>query len=128
MSDSDQPLEWVEFAEVDLDTARLALRRKKISTYIVCFHAQQSIEKYLKAILILRQVKFPKIHDLRRLSDLLAENGILLGMSATQLDKVTKYSVMVRYPGDQPVIEEAKEAVETAKPVRKFSRKHLGLK
>ena len=120
MSDSNQPLEWVEYAEVDIDVAKLALRRKKASTYVVCFHAQQSAEKYLKARLIARQIKFPKIHDLRRLNDLLSANGIVLGISVTELDKVSAYAVMVRYPGDQPVFEEAQEAVETAKLVRKF--------
>ena len=48
MSDSDQPLEWVEFAEVDLDTARLALRRKKISTYIVAFMRNSQSKSILK--------------------------------------------------------------------------------
>jgi len=58
---------------------------------------------------------------------MLASNGIILGISSTVLDKASLYAVMVRYPGDQPTLEEAKEAVETAKLVRKFSRKQLGL-
>lgn len=127
MSDFEDPITWIGYAEDDLTAAKYGLRWKKISTYIVCFHAQQAIEKYLKALLVANHIAFPKIHDLKRLSTMLASNGIILGISPIVLDKASLYAVMVRYPGDQPTLEEAKEAVETAKLVRKFSRKHLGL-
>ncbi|MBY0525833.1 MAG: HEPN domain-containing protein [Gemmataceae bacterium] len=31
----------------------------------VCFHAQQCVEKYLKAILVYRSIPFPKSHNIR---------------------------------------------------------------
>ena len=43
--------EWVEKAEGNYATARRESRvRKKPNFDAVCFHAQQSAEKYLKAI------------------------------------------------------------------------------
>jgi hypothetical protein len=35
---------------------------------------------------------------------------------------------MTRYPGDEPTIEETKDAIEIAKSVRQFARAYMGLK
>jgi HEPN domain-containing protein len=44
--------EWVDKAEGDFDTARRELRVRHRPNYdAVCFHAQQTAEKYLKAFL-----------------------------------------------------------------------------
>jgi len=44
------------------------------------------------------------------------------------LDKLSAFAVEVRYPGIQPTPEEAREALQTARAVRKFVRKFLGAK
>jgi len=49
MSDVTDPLAWVARAEEDYSLARSALRRKRPLTSGACFHAQQCVEKYLKA-------------------------------------------------------------------------------
>ena len=42
-------LEWIEKAEDDWDVAQCLYRKRKRPSYdAVCYHAQQSIEKYLK--------------------------------------------------------------------------------
>lgn len=33
-------------------------------TSAICFHAQQAVEKFLKAFLVFHDVDFPKTHDL----------------------------------------------------------------
>ena len=50
--------------------ARSTLRRKRPSTSIACFHAQQCVEKYIKTILVSPSKSFPRIHDLLKLSTL----------------------------------------------------------
>ena len=35
-------------------------------TDIICFHAQQCVEKYLKSILVLHQIPVPKTHDIEK--------------------------------------------------------------
>jgi HEPN domain-containing protein len=40
-------------------------------TDTVCFHAQQCVEKYLKAFLVLEGIDFPKTHDIGKISALL---------------------------------------------------------
>lgn len=128
MSNGDQLDEWTQIAETDFLAARSHLRKPERYRYIVCFHAQQSAEKYLKAILVSKGVDFPKTHDLLTLNHLLERHGVITGFELKQLSNLSLYAVRARYPGDIMTLEEAKEAVETAKLVRKFSRKHLGLK
>lgn len=41
------------------------------SAETICFHAQQCVEKYIKALLVLCRVDFPKTHDIRRLVTIL---------------------------------------------------------
>lgn len=43
------------------------------------------------------------------------------------LQMLNAYSVMPRYPGEEPTIEEAKEAVKIVKEVRQLLRQRLGL-
>lgn len=119
---------WIAYAEQDYSAARALLQPKKPLHGAVCFHAQQCAEKYLKALLILKDVDFPKTHDLPTLNTLCSQNGIFTGFDPQQLADLTKYAVQARYPGSQPTREETKEAIEIAKTVRRFARSFLGLK
>lgn len=126
MSETNSVAAWVERAEEDIAVAGYALRRKKPLLYPACFHAQQCAEKYLKAILIAKQLPFPKTHDLLMLSTLCNEAGILLPIRDQELNLLNDYSVQVRYPGENLTVEDAQDAVRIAKSVRKFVRKFLG--
>ncbi len=128
MSDSSDPLAWVARAEEDYALVGLSLRQKKPFLYSACFHAQQCAEKYLKAILVLKHHAFPKTHDLRLLENLCTSAGVLVPIDNALLDILSYYAVRVRYPGDDPTLDEAKEAQKIAKAVRRFARKLLGLK
>lgn len=128
MSDSSEPLAWVARAEEDYTLVGLSLRHKKPLLYSACFHAQQCAEKYLKAILIWKHHAFPKTHDLRLLENLCTSAGVLVPIDNALLDILSSYAVLVRYPGDDPTLDEAREALKIAKAVRGFVRKLLGLK
>lgn len=125
MSDVNDPLSWVERAEEDYLMARSALRRRKPLTYSACFHAQQCAEKYLKAILVSKGVAFAKAHDLLLLSNQCEKAGVFLVIEPKQLNTLSDYAVRVRYPGDDPTPDDAREAVEIAKAVRRFVRAFL---
>jgi HEPN domain-containing protein len=124
---SDQ-FDWVEYAEEDLIMAKSALRRSKPLTSSSCFHSQQCAEKYLKAILVSRDVEFPKTHDLLILDGLCAGAGIFTGLTKEDMGRLSGYAVHTRYPGNQPTADEAQEALEIAMNIRKFARMFLGLK
>jgi HEPN domain-containing protein len=128
MSDVNDPMSWVAKAEEDYAVARLSLRRKKPFTYSACFHAQQCAEKYLKALLVSKGQVFSKTHDLILLNDLCAKAGVLLTVEPKELNTLAHYAVRIRYPGEDPTPEEAQEALEVAKAVRRFARKFLGLR
>ncbi len=125
MSRPSEVLEWVDRAEEDYQLARASLQRKKPLIYGATFHAQQCAEKYIKALLTSRQIAFPRTHDLAALSTLCQQNGIILSISEEDLEKLSAFAVEVRYPGSQSTIEEAKEAYQIAKMVRRFARKYL---
>jgi HEPN domain-containing protein len=63
--------EWTKKAEEDfLAATALNRRRKKPLWNIVCFHVQQTVEKYLKARLEEAGLSVPKTHDLLHLLNL----------------------------------------------------------
>jgi HEPN domain-containing protein len=128
MSDPSNPLDWANYAEQDWEAAKLLLKRTKPLTISVCFHAQQSAEKYLKALLIAKEVDFPKTHDLSSLNMLCNQAGVLTGFSPAKLAILADHAVASRYPGNEPTFGDAKESIEIAKTIRKFARSFLGIK
>ncbi|MCS7237006.1 MAG: HEPN domain-containing protein [Thermoguttaceae bacterium] len=119
--------EWVQKAENDLKTATHVLTLgEDAPTDTICFHCQQAVEKYLKALLIFRGIKFPRIHDIERLVRLLpvADRP---HMSVEEQGALTDYATMTRYPGSyEPIsLEEATLAVKLAWRVREQIRRLL---
>ena len=127
MPASSEVADWINKAEEDYNAA-LALMRQRARPLpnLVCFHAQQCAEKYLKAALIFHRRSFPKTHDLIVLYELCQPVVPGLGTILEAISVLSPYGVDVRYPGTASTIEEAKEATEAMKVVRKFLRKHLG--
>ena len=118
---------WIDHAEDDFNAAGKLLRGKKPSIYGACFHAQQCAEKYLKAILVFREQRFPMTHDLVILNTLLQQVGVDMQISEDLLELLSSYAVRARYSGETPEMDDAKEALKIAKQVRAFSRKFLGI-
>ena len=69
---------------------------------IAFFHAQQAIEKNLKAVLFARGEEFRKTHDLYELADRLAKTGFTLPYGADELAQINPYAVEFRY-GDETI-------------------------
>jgi HEPN domain-containing protein len=63
--------EWVAKAEGDFHDVLRGIRARKNPNFdSVCFHAEQCIEKYLKASLVEAGKSFPKTHDLSKILDI----------------------------------------------------------
>ena len=59
---------WIDKADADYRAVQLLMASgKDCPLDIVCFQAQQCVEKYLKATLCAKGVDFPKIHDIGEL-------------------------------------------------------------
>ncbi|MFM2058025.1 MAG: hypothetical protein RLY71_2410 [Pseudomonadota bacterium] len=61
------------------------------------FHAQQAVEKYLKAVLALHAVAFRRTHDLAELLDVLDDAGLPSPPHAQVLDELNPFAVEARY-------------------------------
>ena len=55
--------EWVRRAHADMTVATF-VDDDRLAPEIIAFHAQQAAEKMLKALLVLRQVDFPRTHSI----------------------------------------------------------------
>jgi HEPN domain-containing protein len=64
------------------------------------FHAQQAVEKSLKAILILKGIDFPKTHSIEFLLRLLPAD-VPRAPVLMQVYKLTGYATIFRYPGNE---------------------------
>ena len=75
MTDINELKSWIAHAEEDFAAAKALIRLKKPLLSGACFHAQQCSEKYLKALLILKDIDFPKTHDLPSLDTMCNRRG-----------------------------------------------------
>jgi hypothetical protein len=64
---------------------------------IVGFHAQQAIEKLIKAVLSHNQIAYPRVNDLDRLLHLLEAEQITQPPGAQQLGSLTPWATHLRY-------------------------------
>lgn len=111
---------WIRLAAGDLELARLGLAADGFDVYeLIGFHAQQAVEKLIKAFLARSAVDFRDQHDIDYLQRLVekVDKGL-----ATRIDPATalnRYAVRTRYPGRYgPVTrEQAETAVRIAMAV-----------
>ena len=92
---------------------------------LACFLAQQSVEKYLKALLCENSVPFPKTHDLNELSALLPKRFEFPESFGATISRLDRYAVEFRYPGASATQELATEAIEGARALQDWCRKML---
>ena len=113
--------EWLHKADDDLGLAEHLLGESSLYPDAIAFHCQQAAEKYLKALLVWREIPFPKTHDIKALLNLIETADATLAESLQDAVALTSYGVEIRYPGDRPdaTPEDAREAVELARKVRK---------
>ena len=115
-------------AEADFRTATREVAAEEFPNYdAVCFHAQQSAEKYLKALLVEHGIYFPKTHHLPSLADLLQPVRPEMDTCRAELARLTPYAIDVRYPGGRTVADAAREALTDCARVRSLLRRLLGV-
>lgn len=121
--------EWIAKAEGDYATAERELRaRRRPNHDAVCFHAQQTSEKYLKAFLQEQGASFPKTHSLIELLEIALPIDESLELQRELLVQLERYAVRYRYPGESADKDEARAALRATKGVRTIIQQRLGLK
>jgi HEPN domain-containing protein len=119
--------EWIAKAEGDFSSALREYRARKSPNYdSACFHAQQCIEKYLKAYLHEHQFNFGKTHDLVQLLGLMPRD---LGLECLRpaMALLSSFAVKFRYPGESATQANAREALVLCKAARDDMRRMLTL-
>ena len=110
---------WLFRAREDIAVMnRLSDSEIEFYTSTICFHAQQSVEKYLKTFLIYHDIDFPRTHDVDFL--LMECQKIDDTNFDLNLKSLTEFGVSVRYPDDFyiPGVKETKEYIEIAHTVK----------
>jgi HEPN domain-containing protein len=118
--------DWAVKADNNLKTAVHTLKLgAECPTDTVCFHAQQCVEKYLKALLVFKGIDFPKTHDLERLIALLPAR-VRPRLTPEEQGRLTEYATGARYPGWEEIpLAEARRAVAVVRRARMEIRSAL---
>ena len=111
--------EWLDKAEGDFRTARREFEAPDEPNYdAACFHAQQSVEKLIKAVLIHHDIAPPRIHNLERLCELLLKVSPTVVLDVEELRLLTNVGMATRYPGEEADRDDAAQAVAICECLR----------
>jgi len=93
----DLPGDLLSLAREDLAAAEALDRAERVSDASVGFHAQQAVEKALKAAIASRDRDYPFTHDIGLLMQLSQDAGLELPADLAEADRLTSYAAAVRY-------------------------------
>lgn len=116
--------DWVKYASDDLGTAKLLLKNESFPNAII-YHSHQAVEKILKALLIRLSIKFPFIHDVNRLYNLLdKDTHFNLSIDIDDLSIFSNVYIETKYPihallneTGEPTINDSTLYVKTAEKI-----------
>ena len=122
--------DWLRSAQADLDTITAILKQPHL-TPVVAFHAQQCVEKCLKAFLEESDIEVRKTHNLLTLKTAIDYNQHL-DLDEDMLSLLNKLYIDSRYPGNfgllpsgTPSLEDAEQFSAFAVDVLQMTRKLL---
>ena len=116
---------WLAKAQSDLNAAEILLN--SAGPYdMVCYHAQQAIEKVFKGFLAFSEVAIPRTHDLEELQRLCLDINSMVELTEIDLAQITDYVVLARYDFEfWPDQTTAAEALTAAEQVQAIIIKNL---
>jgi HEPN domain-containing protein/predicted nucleotidyltransferase len=99
------PHTWLAHARSDLASAKILRANPDILPEQAGFHAQQAVEKAVKAVLLARNVDIPYTHDLQDLVEEITGRGMAVPDEVTEAKALTRFAVEMRYPSLDEVTE-----------------------
>ncbi len=87
----------LEAARRDAAAFQALVGHMQIHDSILGFHAQQAVEKAIKAVLFKHDVFVPRTHNIAQLLDALHDAAILAPPYADAIDTLNPYAVEARY-------------------------------
>jgi HEPN domain-containing protein len=114
--------QWIDKGKDDLRVAEyLSTMHYPTPDEIICFHCQQSAEKYLKAFIFSHDIEPDKTHDLEYLLEICQKHNTEFSILLSKLDILNRYSVSPRYPNELEITnEDMKTALSYAKSIQEF--------
>ncbi len=111
--------EWLARATDDLATAQVLLPHEHL-TNMVAFHAQQGVEKALKAAIEELDLGLVKTHSLTRLYEMVRPHYPLI-VDMDMLDRLEAVYIEARYPGEMGLLPSGKPTPEEASGLFHFA-------
>lgn len=111
--------DWLRNAQDDLDVIE-EIKNKKHLTNMVAFHAQQAIEKSLKAIIDEFDLGFVKIHQIERLLEIVKEH-VEVNIDHEIVQMLDSLYIESRYPVDIGLLPDGKPTEEDADKFFEFA-------
>lgn len=93
---NDETRLWLGYAEENLQSAELLLANQLWNPCLQ--NAQQSVEKFLKALLIAYAIPLKRTHSINELARLLAARGIESDLTEDQCDLLDSIYLPAKYP------------------------------
>lgn len=112
--------DWLRSASADLETIDAILGNPNL-TAMVAFHAQQSVEKHLKALLEEFDIDAGKTHNLLVLKTAV-ERKCPVDLDEDSLSLLNKLYINSRYPGDLGLLPNGEPTLEDAQEFARFAR------
>lgn len=91
----------------------------------ICFHAQQAVEKALKAVLVSRDLEIGRTHDLNKLAFAIEKIPLSLPVHIEELSKLNPYAVSIRYDEQEIDTISLSKAEKIMKKVRDWAGKMI---
>ncbi len=120
-------LEWVKKAEGDFSAAEQLHYGSSPVYHVICFLAQQCVEKYLKAWLQENNIPIQRTHKLNDLLDLILPTIPAWRVWQADLSTLTKHAVDSRYPEEIATASDAENAMRICGEIREAVRTELKL-
>ena len=111
----------LRLADRDIKVFDILMEEPEAHLSIVLFHAQQAVEKSLKAALFSRRIEFRRTHNLTELAQLLRQGGIEMPVPDDLLERLTPFAVTFRYDDMDIDLTAREEAVGFVEEVRRWA-------
>ena len=112
--------EWLNRAKDDLTVIEEIIDNEHL-TNMVAFHAQQAVEKTLKAIIEEFEIGFIKTHQLEFLLDK-AKPHLTFEIDLTAIKRLDEVYIATRYPSDLGLMPYGKPTAEDAQQFHEFAK------
>lgn len=126
----EQALLFLEKADEDVYALEKLASDTDAADAVIGFHAQQAVEKILKAVLTEKKIVFQRHHDLVLLLDLLREKDIKFSPEWEQIADLTPFAAEYRY-GRLPTETNESEpfdrqwALSIVRQIRQWAQKNI---